>query len=298
MYNPNNQCGQPRNLREIVIVPGFSEINRTKVRALARNYSSKNIEVDVGRLTCEIEMERPGSEYSVLEPSDPEANWTNDEEWDSAPCKKIIYNLPRRVRKRMIEEECELKTMLDKADTPSEGEVKSIKIPEGERTLEEKRSLLEQVYPDDEDKADFSQQPGEELGFDFSPPRSVWDQYDFGTVSPQYRPFVRKLIHEHEELFSTLDLDCGDISVTLGTYSLPLKKPLPHSSHRIYFMQGRKEQSLKIILSLMLRHGLIRRVKSASFSSPVFLIEKKDKASLPRLLADVRQLNEHLCPVH
>ena len=63
-------------------------------------------------------------------------------------------------------------------------------------------------------------------------------------------------------------------------------------------MQGNKQSALKTILSLMLRHGLIKRVKSASFSSPVFLIEKKDKASLPRLLADVRQLNDHLNLVH
>ena len=59
-------------------------------------------------------------------------------------------------------------------------------------------------------------------------------------------------------------------------------------------MQGSKQQALKVILSMMLRHGLLKRVKSASFSSPVFLIDKKDPNSLPRLLADVRSLNEHL----
>ena len=62
-------------------------------------------------------------------------------------------------------------------------------------------------------------------------------------------------------------------------------------------MQGKKQQALKVILTMMLRHGLIRRVRTASFSSPVFLIDKKDSAALPRLLADVRQLNSHLAPI-
>ena len=62
-------------------------------------------------------------------------------------------------------------------------------------------------------------------------------------------------------------------------------------------MQGKKQQALKVILTMMMRHGLIRRVRTASFSSPVFLIDKKDSAALPRLLADVRQLNSHLAPI-
>ena len=114
------------------------------------------------------------------------------------------------------------------------------------------------------------------------------------TVRPQYRKFVRMLITKHEDLFAKSDLDCGNILLTLGTYSLPLRKPLPTTNHRIYYMQGRKQQALKVILSMMLRHGLLKRVKSASFSSPVFLIDKKDPNSLPRLLADVGSLNEHL----
>ena len=116
-------------------------------------------------------------------------------------------------------------------------------------------------------------------------------------VAPQYRKFVRALISKNEGLFSRSDLDCGDISQTLGTYSLPLKGDLPTSNHRIYHQQGSKKESLRMIISLMTRHGLIQRVKSAAFSSPVFLIEKKDKNSLPRLLADVRELNSHLLPL-
>ena len=140
-------------------------------------------------------------------------------------------------------------------------------------------------------------EPGVDLGFDFSPPSSCWEQFDINTIEPCYHPFIRALIDGNETLFSLSDLDCGDISLTLGTYSLPLRKELPNTNHRIYYMQGRKQQALKVILTMMLRHGLIRRVRTASFSSPVFLIDKKDSAASPRLLADVRQLNSHLAPI-
>ena len=161
-----------------------------------------------------------------------------------------------------------------------------------------KNQRLRKEYDHEKDYADLSVEPGADVGFEVKPAVSPWEQFDMKSVSPQYRPFVRKLIEDHEELFATSDLDCGDISLTLGTYSLPLKKPLPHTSHRTYFLQGKKQQALKVILSIMLRHGLLRRVKSATFSSPVFIISKKDKNCMPRLLADVRQLNSHLMPVH
>ena len=155
-----------------------------------------------------------------------------------------------------------------------------------------------EIFRQPGDEADFEIEPGEDLGFDFEEALDVRSQFNMTKVRPQYRCFARKLLVDHEPLFSKSDLDCGNISLTLGTDSLPLRKPLPHTTHRTYFMQGDKKRSLKIILSLMLRNGLIKRVKSATFSSPVFLLHKKNRASLPRLLADVRVLNEHLTPVH
>ena len=117
------------------------------------------------------------------------------------------------------------------------------------------------------------------------------------SVAVPYRPFVRKLIDDHDGLFFRSDLDCGDVSRTLGTFSLPLCKPLVHNNHQIYYLMGRKRQALKTILSLMIKEGLLHRVGSASFSSPIFLIDKKNPASLPRLPSDVQNLNEHLMPI-
>ena len=298
IYNPSSQLRQPRKYRELFIVPSFSQvIQGTSVRALVKNYSDKRVTILPERLCCDIELEREGNEFLVLDPAvDMEMDIYPNSGEGMHPCRKAVAHLPKRIRKGLRENQSELNVMTE-GHAVDVAFVKGVAAGSKERTLEEKNWLLGEIFPDSEDKADFSLQPGSDIGFDFSPPRTVWEQYDIHSIRPQYRPFVRKLLIDNESLFSTSDLDCGDISATLGTFTLPLKKPLPNTSHRTYFMQGRKEQSLKIILSLMLRHGLIRRVKSSSFSSPVFLIEKKDKASLPRLLADVRQLNDHLSPV-
>ena len=50
-------------------------------------------------------------------------------------------------------------------------------------------------------------------------------------------------------VFVFLPLLTFDKYFSLGTYCLPLKTPLPRTSHRTYFMQGSKQKSLKIILS-------------------------------------------------
>ena len=106
-------------------------------------------------------------------------------------------------------------------------------VPAGGKILtqQQRRSLIDKVFgKDGADRVDF-REPGKDLGFDFSPPRTVWEQFDMDLVPPHYRKFVRRLISENEDLFSRSDLDCGDISQTLGTYSLPLKGDPPTSSH-------------------------------------------------------------------
>ena len=85
--------------------------------------------------------------------------------------------------------------------------------------------------------------PGKDLGFSFDAPKTLWEQFDINIVPPRYRRFVRMLLSLHESLFAKSDLDCGNIATTLGTYCLPLKTPLPHTSHRTYFMQGQKKEA-------------------------------------------------------
>ena len=302
--NPGNQLRQLEGLRELLVVPSLSEVEgREQVSAMVKNFSRKAVRVPKGHLLADVEIEREGGEFQILEEPGPnETMEIEEEELSVLPARKIISHLPIRVRRGLRKYESDLsREVLGMPLEATGARVSTVKKFEGksrEKTTEEKHDLLREIFPLAEDMADLRTEPGSELGFEIAPPRSVWEQFDFTSVPPQYRPFIRWLLQRHENLFSTSDLDCGDISATLGTYTLPLRKPLPHTSHRTYYMQGNKQSALKTILSLMLRHGLIKRVKSASFSSPVFLIEKKDKASLPRLLADVRQLNDHLNPVH
>ena len=83
-------------------------------------------------------------------------------------------------------------------------------IPEGgyEPSEKEKEDMLCKLYPEEKDKADFDLVPGTDLGFDFEPVKSVWKQYDPSLTPEKFSPFVKKLIADHESLFSRSDLDC------------------------------------------------------------------------------------------
>ena len=321
VYNVSNQLNQHKSVREVVISPSFSTVhNQNVVRALVKNFAIQDKIIFPGMLTANVELENTGNDLRAFS-LDNESFEVGLDQFENefhngrhAPRVYIVSNLPNRVRKAIQRGQSLYSQSVSDLDPDSKKFVSNkerinnvrktrdgqldfdFEIPSRgkEPSAEDKEEMLNSIFTDKEDVADFSLEPGKDLGFDFGPPQSVWEQFDMETVRPQYRKFVRMLITKHEALFAKSDLDCGDISLTLGTYSLPLRKPLPTTNHRIYYMQGRKQQALKVILSMMLRHGLLKRVKSASFSSPVFLIDKKDPNSLPRLLADVRSLNEHL----
>ena len=61
--------------------------------------------------------------------------------------------------------------------------------------------------------------------FNINPSTNIKDDFDMSCVDIPYRSFVRKLIDDHDGLFSRSDLDCGDVSRTLGTFSLPCVNP-------------------------------------------------------------------------
>ena len=298
--NPGNQLSQPRHLRELLIAPSLSDWSKDSIfRAQIHNYSPVEKIINQGEIIAIAEPECPESVQVIGSPNNPtHLSLASDDEGslqDGMVNKQVISNLPRRVRKILNKLESQYHSAVQAYDRQVRISKAQASAPIKDEIAEK---LMSEIFRQPGDEADLELEPGEELGFDLEESVDVLDQFDMSLVRPQYRCFVRKLLSDHESLFAKSDLDCGNISLTLGTYSLPLKKPLPHTTHRTYFMQGDKKRSLKIILSLMLRNGLIKRVKAATFSSPVFLLHKKNKASLPRLLADVRLLNEHLTPVH
>ena len=89
-------------------------------------------------------------------------------------------------------------------------------------TQEEREQIIEKLYPLPEDRTKFEREIGEDLGIENLPKLQPLEQYDIKQVAPQYRSFVRKLLHEHDKAMSTHQFDIGDTSKTLGYLTLPL----------------------------------------------------------------------------
>lgn len=309
VYNVSNQATNVREARDFMISPSLTDVIDGKTSALVKNMSYKPKSLHPRCLKAAIERIQINSSHSALDPCDPEKAVTIlREEFNGGdmPLENlVVHNVSISTRRRLQEEESSLSHLFHSSDyhglPPYERYTVNLVqalTEKREKEEEEKEDLLTKIYTEPHDYADFGQEVGADLGFDFGPEVDIWEQFDLDAVAEEYRPLVKQLIEDHLPLFAKSDMDCGDISRTLGTYSLPLKKPLPHSNHRTYYMQGKKRQDLKVILSMMLRNNLLKRVKSATFSSPIFLLSKKDKNALPRMLADVRKLNEHLLPIH
>ena len=328
VYHCPNHLENKGMARLVLVTPSLSEVsNGCSVDALVHNFSPNKIILHPSELLCLV---RPVGEASILRVQDTSSLPTDQisaffEDSSDDLLGQGVMNLPPVITKKLdqhlaqIESSCSPpiprkksvpdstspdKILLARERNPvnkeeRQSDISYFDFPHTNRepTEKEKHDMLEKIYSTPHDRADFGLVPGNDIGFDINPSTNIKDDFDMSSVAVPYRPFVLKLIHDHDGLFSRSDLDCGDVSRTLGTFSLPLCKPLVHNNHRIYYLMGRKRQALKTILSLMIKEGLLHRVRSASFSSPIFLIDKKNPASLPRLLADVRNLNKHLMPI-
>ena len=325
--NISDQALNHNNVRLLLVSPSYSHIlDGNQVHAVVKNFSDKTIEVPSQGFLCSVTAVQ---QSAILNPSDltnAAAGASFFREGKHKHQAQAILNLPDSISSKLQENRVKMDTMSSKLNAsassfvPDLNKTKNTNIKKlnsitqtemteasqnkyhFERdnqtpTESEKHKMLDMIFTDKDDIADFDHTPGNDVGFDINPGPPLTEQFDFQSIAPQYRALVRKLIKDHISLFSTSDLDCGDVSMTLGTFSLPLRKPLTHTNHRIYYLMGKKRSDLSHILTMMLEHNLLKRVKSASFSSPVFLIDKKDPTALPRLLADVRNLNDHLMPV-
>ena len=328
VYHCTNHLANTGMARLVSVTPSLSDISdECSVEALVHNFTPNKLVLHPSELLCLV---RPVGEASILRVQDTSSLPTEQisaffEDSSDASLGQGVMKLPPIITKKLdqhralIESSCSPpipgkknipdntapgKILLARERNPVNKEERQSDLDyfdfpntNREPTEKEKHDMLEKIYSTPHDQADFGLVPGNDIGFDINPSTNIKEDFDMSSVAVPYRPFVRKLIDDHDRLFSRSDLDCGDVSHTLGTFSLPLCKPLVHNNHRIYYLMGRKRQALKTILSLMIKEGLLHRVRSASFSSPIFLIDKKNPASLPRLLADVQNLNEHLMPI-
>ena len=117
---------------------------------------------------------------------------------------------------------------------------------------------------------------------------------------PRIDKYVRDIFYKHGSVISRFSLDVGDISKTLGTYSLSLKpKAYFPTVHRSYFLHPEKKEHMDTILQFMIKHKIIRKandedIQKCRYSSPCFLTTRSNKESPHRLLIDFRFLNDQL----
>ena len=75
----------------------------------------------------------------------------------------------------------------------------------GEPTEKQKLGMLDKIYCNPKDQADFGMVPGKDVGFDINPSSDIKKDFDMNSIPVAYRPFVRKLIDDHVSLFSCSD---------------------------------------------------------------------------------------------
>ena len=125
-------------------------------------------------------------------------------------------------------------------------------------------------------------------------------------AKPQFKDFTEEDLHrlfeEYPEQIKTrlvkifmrfkiLARHPLDVGQTKEVFHVPLKGELPKLS-QIYPMNIEDSRKLKDLLDFLIVYGIIEKCPpDKNFGSPVFLIARKDKAAIPRLVIDSRKYN-------
>ena len=253
--------------QNFLVSPSLSSVTNCQIKSVVRNYSDKRTTLHKNDLLCLV---RPVIDPFIHKVTDLSLTENQDELFSeilhSPVFSQAVYNLPKLICSELEAQQKHIESVLtdqeeenlssypvrkislaerpknDKNLQDRKADLTFFDFPENskEPTEQEKNEMLDKIYVDQDDQANFEIIPGKDIGFDVNLSSSIFDQFDIQSVPTAYRPFVRKLIEEHKSLFSKSDLDCGDVSRTLGTFSLPLKNPLPATNHRIYYLMGKK----------------------------------------------------------
>ena len=119
----------------------------------------------------------------------------------------------------------------------------------------------------------------------------------------QYEPLIKTYVEDifmkkHSSIIATSSLSRGDMSRTLGTYSISLKEGVQLPKHKkVYFVAPMEALQLQAILEFLLKNGTIVKAKIGGdkvneFSSPGYLIPKHKPDSAPRLVINFQSINQ------
>ena len=128
------------------------------------------------------------------------------------------------------------------------------------------------------------------------------DVIDFSKFSEEVIPFVKEMfIEKYPEVVPLHSLDCGNMSSLMGKYRLRLKEDAKLPKQKKVFYQSSLESShMKAILEFMCELQIIAPVSTTAegefhqYSSPAFLVSRKDREATARLVIDYSGLNSQL----
>ena len=121
------------------------------------------------------------------------------------------------------------------------------------------------------------------------------------SFDPQMRPFIKRIfLDKYSSLLATDTLDKGNLSRTLGKYTIQLNSSenLPRQK-KIYYLGKMESQHLKDILEFHLKAQIIKKVDHRGdrihhFSSPAYLVPRSKPGAPSRLIIDFKSLNSFI----
>lgn len=128
------------------------------------------------------------------------------------------------------------------------------------------------------------------------------DVIDFTRYDEDTLDFVKEMfVTKYPEVIPLHSLDCGDMSSLLGKYRLRLKEDAKLPVQKKTFFQSSLETShMRSILEFMVELQIIAPADTTAsgefhqYSSPAFLVSRKDKEATSRLVIDYSGLNSQL----
>jgi hypothetical protein len=114
---------------------------------------------------------------------------------------------------------------------------------------------------------------------------NVGDYWDAATIDK-----ITESLHEYQDLFSTKFTDMKGIKGPMGEMRIPLKPYAKPVKQRLYRLNPKYKEKVKIELDRMLEARIIEPVEESEWISPMVVQDKK--IGEIRIFVDIRKLND------
>ena len=102
---------------------------------------------------------------------------------------------------------------------------------------------------------------------------------------------VIELLHEYQDLFPMKFSEMKGILGDIGVIKIPLKADAKLVKQRLYRLNPKYKEKVRMELDKMLAAGIIEPVEESEWVSPMVVQEKKTKGEI-RIYVDLRKLND------